>query len=364
MREWRAHVHAQTGSIARLTRGIRIALRMTLTSHGHRDLVSRVSTAAPVHRRRVPVWVPLAAIKRLEDAGCAAVVLHSLFEEQITLAPRGRFDTWIRSTASSPWRSRTFPASDDYPFRPARVRGTHHPSKAGGRDSGHRFAQRYVGRIVAPFSRIIEQAGADALELNLYEVVTDLERVRHRRSSTSSSEIVKELKRVLKIPIAVKLSPFFPAFGNVAQQLDAAGADGLVLFNRFYQPDIDIKTMRPSPQLELSASSRAPSAVTVAGDSSRTCPAGLAVTRRRCDAERRHQGAAGRGGCGADWCLRSCATVPAHISAMRQGLERWMEWHKAARLSEVRGRASLRQTEDPAAFERANYIRALQSWSR
>ena len=100
---------------------------------------------------------------------------------------------------------------------------------------------------------MIEQAGADALELNLYEVATQL-----NASSVAIEErivnIVRDLKGLIKIPIAVKLSPFFTALGNLAAQLDAAGADGLVLFNRFYQPDFDIRTMKAEPQAELSTS--------------------------------------------------------------------------------------------------------------
>ena len=104
------------------------------------------------------------------------------------------------------------------------------------------------------FARIIEQAGADALELNLYEVVTDL------RSPAAAVEaelagIVREVKRILRIPIAVKVGPYFTAFGHMARQFDTAGADALVLFNRFYQADIDIATMRTTAKVELSTSS-------------------------------------------------------------------------------------------------------------
>jgi dihydroorotate dehydrogenase (fumarate) len=99
---------------------------------------------------------------------------------------------------------------------------------------------------MASFRRHIEQAGADALELNIYDVVTDLD-VSGIANEGQLSDVVKALKGVLKIPVAVKLSPCFAAVGNVAKQLDRAGADGLVIFNRFYQPDIDIKTMESLP---------------------------------------------------------------------------------------------------------------------
>ena len=211
------------------------------------------------------------------------------------------------------------------------------------------------------YSRIIEQAGADGLELNLYEVVTDLN-VASMAVEHQLTDIVQDLKRTLKIPIAVKLSPFFSAFANVARQLDLAGADGLVLFNRFYQPDIDIKTMKPSPHVELSTSAelllrlrwlailygRVRPSLAVTGGVA-TPNDGIKALLAGADAVQMVSALLRHG--------------PAYISGMRRGLEQWMEWHKMDSLDEVRGRVSLKQTSDPAAFERANYIRALQSWS-
>ena len=103
------------------------------------------------------------------------------------------------------------------------------------------------------FAAVIEQAGADALELNMYQVVTDLS-VPSAQIESQLIGVVEELKRLVKIPVSLKLSPFFTAIGNLARRLDEAGADGLVLFNRFYQPDIDIRTMRASSLAELSTS--------------------------------------------------------------------------------------------------------------
>jgi dihydroorotate dehydrogenase len=178
-----------------------------------------------------PLGFDLDTIKRLEDGGCSAIVIPSLFEEQITLASQGRIHhrdpldpVWAESLAH-------FPEAADYALAPDKY--AEHISRA----------KRTVGiPIVASlngtsgeswltFARLIEQAGADALELNLYEVVTDL-RIPGAAVERQLAETVKELKRLVKIPIAVKLSPFFAAFGNVATQLDEAGADGLVLFNR------------------------------------------------------------------------------------------------------------------------------------
>ena len=195
----------------------------------------------------------LDTVRRLEDAGCAAVVLHSLFEEQITAAHDGHIRHMDPFDRTFDEALADFPRSSDYPLGPDEY--AEHLSRV-------KQAVRIpvIGSLngTSPeswlkFSRIIEQAGADALELNLYEVVTNLS-VSAAAVEAQFAGIVTELKRILTIPIAVKVSPFFTTFGNMARQLDAAGADGLVLFNRFYQPDIDIKTMKAAAHVELSAS--------------------------------------------------------------------------------------------------------------
>lgn len=173
------------------------------------------------------------------------------------------------------------------------------------------------------FARIIEQVGADALELNLYEVITSLT-VPAAAVEAQFAGIVTELKRIIKIPIAVKVSPYFTAFGDMARRLDASGADGLVLFNRFYQADIDIKAMTPTIDVDLSTSSelllrlhwlailcgRVRSSLAVTGgvatpdDGIKAILAGADVVQM-VSALLRHG--------------------PSHVQTMRLGLERWME---------------------------------------
>ena len=307
-----------------------------------------------------PLCYHLDSIKRLEDNGCAAVVLHSLFEEQITLAADRRIrhmDPLDREFASAVGH---FPPAGEYPLTP---------------DEYAEHVRRVKQAVAIPvigslngtsaeswlsFSRIIEQAGADALELNLYEVVTDFD------MSSSAIEhqligIVTELRRTLKVPIAVKVSPFFTAFANMARRLDAAGAAGLVMFNRFYQPDIDIKTMTPSPEIDLSTSAELLLRVRWLAILHGHVRSSLAVTGGVATPNDGIKALLA----GADVVQLVSAILrhgPAYFSVMRRGLEQWMEWFKLTRLDEVRGRASLKHTADPAAFERANYIRALQSW--
>ena len=309
-----------------------------------------------------PFGYHLDTVKRLEDAGCAAVVLHSLFEEQITLSQDGRIAQMDALDAGFSEELAYFPPSGDYPFSPDAY--AEHISRVK-QAVGIPVIASLNGRTAEAwlrFATVIEQAGADALELNIYEVVTDLNvqgvTIEHRLA-----EVVRDLKQVLKIPVAVKLSPFFAAFGNVAHQLDRAGADGLVMFNRFYQPDIDVRTMEAVPRLDLSTSAelllrlrwlailygRVRPALAISG--------GVAVPNDGIKAIL----------AGADAVQMVSALLrhgAAYVAAMRHGLEQWMEWNKVTRLDEMRGRSSLETTPGRAAFERANYIRTLHTWIR
>ena len=307
-----------------------------------------------------PLGWNLDSVKRLEDGGCAALVLPSLFEEQITLAAEGRIRH--RDPYDPEWEqwAKHFPSLEDYALSPeqyaehvSRVKRTVSVPVIGSLNGT--TAESWLA-----YSRLIEQAGADALELNLYEVVTDPD-MSGAAIEHQLTHVVAELKQYLKIPIAVKVSPFFAAFANLARQLDKAGADGIVLFNRFYQPDIDVNTMAPVPQVQLSTSAEL-----------RLRLRWLAILHGRVRPSLVATGGVATPDDGIKALLAGADAVqvvsailrhgPAYFTVLREGLERWMERHQLARLDDVRGRASLTQTADPAAFERANYIRILQSW--
>lgn len=307
-----------------------------------------------------PFGYHIDTIKRLEDAGCAAIVLHSLFEEQITATEFGHiahmdlFEEHFRDALA------VFPAAHDYPQRP---------------DDYAEHIRRVTQAIDIPlvaslngrtpeswlkFARVIEQAGADALELNMYQVVAELA-VSGAGIEDRLVSAVRELKRLLRIPVAVKLSPFFTSLGNVARQLDEAGADGLVLFNRFYQPDIDIKTLTLVPEAELSTSAELLLRLRWAAILHGRIRPSIAISGGIGDADDGIKALLA----GADVVQMVSALLrhgPSHVARMREGLDRWMAWHGKNSLTEVRGALSLQSTSDLGSFERGQYIRALHSW--
>ena len=308
-----------------------------------------------------PLGDHLDTVRRLEDAGCAAIVLHSLFEEQITQAASGRIHRMDPVDRQFAPVVSYFPQPEQYPFSPdaylehlRRVKSAVKIPVIGSINGTTPAAWLHVARL-------LEQAGADAIELNMYEVITDAD-----QSGLSVErgvrQVVEDLKRELAIPVAVKLSPFFSAFGNVARQLDQVGANGLVIFNRFFQPDIDVPQLSVWPRLELSDSAELLLRLRWLAILHGQVRCSLAVT----------------GGvatpidgikailAGADVVQMVSAILrhgPSYFTSMRDELRRWMESIAVGRLDDVRGRLSLAKTDAPSAFERAQYIRTLTGWS-
>jgi dihydroorotate dehydrogenase (fumarate) len=308
-----------------------------------------------------PLGDRLDTVRQLEDAGCAAIVLHSLFEEQVSQAHSGRIHhmdpldrqfTPILSNFPEPAAYALSP--DDYLEHLRRVKTAVKIPVIGSLNGT--TAESWL-----KFARLIEQAGADAIELNMYEVITDLD------DSAPTVErrlrqIVSDLKHELRIPVAVKLSPFFTAFGNVAREIDRAGADGLVLFNRFLQPDIDLAHISIWPRLELSSSAELLLRLRW-----------LAILRGRLRCSLAATGGVATPNDGIKALLAGADVVqmvsavlrhgPSYFRLMRDELTRWMTSLEFAHLDDVRGRLSLERAEAPGAFERAQYIRTISQWS-
>jgi dihydroorotate dehydrogenase (fumarate) len=210
------------------------------------------------------------------------------------------------------------------------------------------------------YARRIEEAGADALELNLYFIAADLTEtgeVVERRAA----EIVRTVKAAITIPVAVKLSPFFSSFGHFAQQLDELGVDGLVLFNRFYQPDIDTDNLEVVPRLQLSDSSELLLRLRWTAILSGQLRASLAVTggvHTAIDVIK----AVMTGAHAVQMVSALLQRGPEHLKTVREESLRWMEAHEYHSLRQMQGSMNLSRCPDPTTFERANYMRVLQSW--
>jgi dihydroorotate dehydrogenase (fumarate) len=319
-----------------------------------------LTLAHPFMAGASPLAGHLDTVKRLEDGGAAAIVLHSLFEEQISMAESGRIhhmDPFEKQFADA---LSGFPLPERYPLSPEAYLEHLRRVKAAVRIPVIASLNGMTAETWLKFATSIQQAGADALELNMYEVAADADESSAQLESRLR-HLVVELKRTIKMPIAVKLSPFFTAFGDMARQLDEAGADGLVIFNRFYQPDIDIATMTAVPHLELSTSAELLLRLRWVAILHSRLRCSLAVT-----------GGVATPSDGIKAVLAGAHAVqmvsailrhgPAYFTAMREGLVRWMESKQLSSIDDVRGRVDGR-TGDAIILERANYIRTLQTWT-
>jgi len=319
-----------------------------------------LSLAHPFVAGASPLGRKLDDVRRLEDGGAAAIVLPSLFEEQITVASEGRLRHKDVAKIQSDAMLRYFPGSLEYSFTPdeyaehvARVRNAVSIPVIGSLNGT-------TSESWLTFSRLIEQAGAHALELNMYEVVANT-RLSGAAIEYQIVQVTAELQQFLKIPIAIKLSPYFASMGNLVRRLEQAGAAAVVLFNRFYQPDIDIETLQTVVDARLSTSEELLLRLRW-----------LAILRGRVNLSLIASGgvatpddAVKAALAGADAIQVTSALLrhgPRYLSTLRDGLASWMAQKKFERFEDVCGRLSLRDVPDPSAFERAHYLRTLQSW--
>lgn len=319
-----------------------------------------LTLAHPFMAGASPLAHHLDSVKRLEDGGAAAIVLHSLFEEQITMADSGRIHQmdpadpqFAAILAAFPPTERYALAPDEYLEHVRRVKNAVNIPVIGSLNGVTREAW-------LRFARDIEQAGADALELNMFEVAAD-PADSGATIETRIRDVTATLKATVSIPIAVKLSPYFTAFGHFARQLDGVHADGLVLFNRFYQPEIDLIEMTAAPRVELSTSAELLLRLRWISALHGRVRASLALTGGVVTPQDGVKGLLA----GAHAVQLVSAVLrqgPAVFTVMREGLVRWMESRQLTSIDEVRGRVPLEDVGDPGALARAAYLRMLQSW--
>jgi dihydroorotate dehydrogenase (fumarate) len=328
------------------------------------DLRSRylgLALRTPLVASSSPLTGTLGGLRRLEDAGIAAVVLPSLFEEQLThesLAVDDALETgagvFAEATAYLPDLAHYDTGPDAY------LELVHRAKQALGIPVVASLNGTTLGGWVE-HARLIEKAGADALELNLYQVSAD---PAHDAASleTREIELVSTVRAGIEIPLAVKLSPFYTAFAHFARRVAAAGAQGLVLFNRFYQPDLDLETLDVVPHLVLSDS-----------DESRLALRWIAILRRRISASlAATSGVHGAEDAlklllaGADATMMASALLargPGIVPEIEKAIARWLEEREYESVEQLKGSVSQAAVADPEAFERANYRKTLRSWS-
>jgi dihydroorotate dehydrogenase (fumarate) len=312
-----------------------------------------VPSASPLSRE-------LDSIKKLEEAGAAAVVMYSLFEEQLNLEQRELDHFLTMGTESYAEALTYFPALDDFNLGPEEY--LEHISKAkaavdipiigslNGVSSGGWME----------FARKIEQAGADALELNIYYIPTDP----YLTGSDIENLYIDNLKLVknsIKIPVAIKLSPFFSNLFYMIRKLDEVGADGFVLFNRFYQPDLDLENLAVEPKVNLSSSTDILLPLRWIAILHGKIKASLAATSGIHTAE----DALKMIMAGADATMVCSALLKngiGRVSEIIDGMLTWMETHEYESLAQMKGSMSQKSVAEPAAFERANYMKAINKY--
>ena len=312
-----------------------------------------VASASPISRT-------LDGIRRMEDAGASAVVMFSLFEEQIRYENESLDYLTEAGTEAFAESLTYFPSVQDYRVGPdSYLELIRAASKAcdipiiaslnGVTNSGW-----------TEYAREMIEAGAKAIELNIYYIPADLT-VTGREVEQRYIDVVKAVRSSIKAPISVKLSPFFSSMGEMANRLVAAGADGLVLFNRFYQPDFDLDELEVIPDMELSTASEI-----------RLPLLWIAVLHGRLKASL----AATRGVqsgievikylmAGADAVMTTSALLRngvSHLTTLLDGTRIWMEKHGYDSVAQLKGSMSQQKVADPSAFERSNYIKILQSY--
>ncbi len=307
-----------------------------------------------------PLSEEIGNIKRMEDAGAAAVVLYSLFEEQLQLETYELNYHLTYGTESFPEALSYFPQPVEYHLGPEEY--LNHIRKAK-EAVGIPIIASLNGSSVGgwtSFATMMQEAGADALELNLYHIPTGME-MTGAEVEQQYIDVLQAVKAAVKIPVAVKLSAFFSNFANMARRFDVAGADGLVLFNRFYQPDIDLENLNVRPNVLLSMPQAMRLPLTWVGILYGRIKANLAATSGIHEA----QDVIKMLMVGANVTMLCSSLLRRgvnHLSMVEKDLRDWMEVHEYQSVRQMQGSMSQKNCADPSAFERAQYMKALQSY--
>lgn len=315
----------------------------------------------PIVASPSPLSEKVAKVVKLEEAGAAAVVMYSLFEEQIIQESLELDHFLTRGTNTYAEALDYFPDLNNYKLAPeAYVEQVRSIKQAVGIPVIGSLNGISTGGWIH-YAQKIEDAGADALELNIYYLPTDVD-LSASEVEDNYVRLVSDLRNKVKFPIAVKLSPFFTALPHFASRLVEAGADGLVLFNRFYQPDFDLEALEVVPHLVLSNSNELRLPLRWIAILYGKLKADLALTSGVHTAEDAIKALMA----GASVAMTTSAVLqqgPSVISKMLTDMEAWMVEHKYDSVSQMQGSMSQGAVGEPAAFERANYMKVLNSFN-
>jgi dihydroorotate dehydrogenase (fumarate) len=308
-----------------------------------------------------PLTGKLDSLKRLEEAGVAAVVLPSLFEEQILREEQEIQRLYEYGTESFAEAITYRPEMETYDIGPQSYLKLVENAKAA-------LSVPVIGSLngTSPggwvdYACQIESAGADALELNIYLLATDPDAT-SAQVEERYLELVRKVSGAVSIPVAVKVGPFFSSPANMARRLVEAGANGLVLFNRFLQPDIDLETLEVVPNLVLSTSNDLRLPLRWMAILRPLLTASLAATTGVHTSEDVLKLLL----VGADVTMTTSSLLkkgPGHVRTLLEGVERWMTEKEYESVRQLQGSLSQRNSPDPAAFERANYVKTITTYS-
>lgn len=308
-----------------------------------------------------PLTGKMPTLHKLADAGIAAVVLPSLFEEQIEREEVEIARVYEQGAETFAEATSYLPEMQDYHTGPQTYLDLVQQAKA-------ELSIPVIGSLNGTtkggwleYARMIEGSGADALELNIYFLATDPNRT-SAEVEEQYLELVSAVKDAVSIPVAVKIGPAFSSLANMAKRFFEVGADGLVLFNRFYQPDVNLDTLEVEPHLVLSTS-----------DEARLPLRWIAILRSFLDGSLAATSGVHTGGdvlklllAGADVTMLTSALLkfgPGHVRQLLDGLTIWMTEKEYSSVDQLKGSLSQKNSPDPAAFERANYIKTITSYS-
>ncbi len=315
-----------------------------------------VASASPLSKK-------VETARRLEEAGIAAIVMYSLFEEQIIHESLELDHYLTRGTDSFAEAMSYLPDGGMYSIGPEKyldqVAGLKKALKIPVIGSLNGVSKGGWTR----YAKQIQDAGADALELNLYYIPTDLD-LTAQELENSQVELVAEVKSVISIPLAVKLSPFVTVLPNFARRIGEAGANGLVLFNRFYQPDFDLEELEIVHNLDLSTSAdlRLPLRwISILHGKVKTDFALTSGIHKSKDLLKAMMAGA-KVGMVASELLWGATPAPQRIKEILSHIREWMEKHEYTSIKQMQGSMSQKNVREPAAFERANYMKVLGSW--